>query len=310
MMTFGTDPEFLLVDKNENVKSAIGVVDGTTEHPIQKDGCNFYYDNVLAECTVVPGKNKEDTLNNIRNALRLYSEIVKPYKLKTQASAVFPPSEMMHEHARIAGCNPDTCAYTLDLVEAPKELFKKENLRSCGGHIHLGEKEVCKTDEGPEPIFVIYMLDLFVGIPSLFIDKDPTSPMRRSLYGQAGRFRKKEYGVEYRSLSNFWLQSPTFASFIHDLCSFAVDFVESGKVKEYWSFDEESFFDEDKEPYEAFTCKGYDPEVLRRAINDSDKNLARPLLRLAKSHLPSTLSSKITSLSRTRPKDLYKEWNL
>ena len=45
------------------------------------------------------------------------------------------------------------------------------------------------------------MADLYIMLPALRHD---SSNERRELYGQAGRFRPKPYGIEYRTPSNFW----------------------------------------------------------------------------------------------------------
>jgi hypothetical protein len=47
-------------------------------------------------------------------------------------------------------------------------------------------------------------MDFYLGLPSLLFDHDQE---RREMYGQAGAFRPKPYGVEYRVLSNRWLDS-------------------------------------------------------------------------------------------------------
>ena len=49
----------------------------------------------------------------------------------------------------------------------------------------------------------VLKLDLYLGIPSIILD--PEGSMRRRMYGKAGAFRKKSYGLEYRVLSNFWI---------------------------------------------------------------------------------------------------------
>jgi len=46
-------------------------------------------------------------------------------------------------------------------------------------------------------------MDVFLGLFSLFFDSDTK---RREMYGKAGAFRPKSYGVEYRTLSNVWLK--------------------------------------------------------------------------------------------------------
>jgi hypothetical protein len=67
-------------------------------------------------------------------------------------------------------------------------------MRSAGGHIHV---ETTK-----DQLAVIRAMDLFLGVPSVLMDN---GEMRKKLYGKAGAFRGKSYGVEYRTLSNFWI---------------------------------------------------------------------------------------------------------
>jgi hypothetical protein len=49
---------------------------------------------------------------------------------------------------------------------------------------------------------IVRELDYYLGLPSLKWDTDGR---RRKLYGKAGAFRPKPYGLEYRVLSNKWL---------------------------------------------------------------------------------------------------------
>ncbi len=50
-------------------------------------------------------------------------------------------------------------------------------------------------------------MDLFIGITSLFLDDDN---LRRSMYGKAGCFRNKSFGVEYRVVRNFWITTENY----------------------------------------------------------------------------------------------------
>jgi hypothetical protein len=77
---------------------------------------------------------------------------------------------------------------------------------------------------------MIYLMDLFLGVPSIFMDTDKTAPRRRTLYGQAGRFRVKPYGMEYRSLSSFWLASPILVELIYDVSKFVLEQLEKAKI--------------------------------------------------------------------------------
>ena len=55
-------------------------------------------------------------------------------------------------------------------------------------------------------------MDFFLGLPSLFYDDDVR---RRSMYGKAGCYRPKSYGVEYRTLSYAWLMSKERMAWVH-----------------------------------------------------------------------------------------------
>ena len=83
-------------------------------------------------------------------------------------------------------------------------------------------------------LWVIRMCDLFLGIPSLLLDRDPTSKDRRKLYGGAGSHRiRNKYGVEYRSLSNFWVSRPSLVELIYNLATVAVRIVMVDKINEH-----------------------------------------------------------------------------
>jgi hypothetical protein len=153
------------------------------------------------------------------------------------------------------------------------------------------------------------MLDLFVGIPSIFMDHDPTSARRRKVYGQAGRYRPKEYGMEYRSLGNFWLASPKTVKLVFEMCDFVVDFVESKRWEQFWSFDEELYFST-TQIQKAYKCHGYDVKALRDALDKADREAAKRFMVLIKSNYPGDLWSKFCKSMGDKKYDFYKEWNI
>ncbi|MEI7489634.1 MAG: hypothetical protein WCJ72_19890 [Chryseobacterium sp.] len=307
MFTFGSDPELMLF-LNGTPHSAIGVVSGSIENRIYQNGHEFYYDNVLAECAIAPGSCKDEVIHNFRDCLQIYANMVKPYQLIPQASVIFNESELNHPDARRVGCAKDFCAYTMQQKNGPVDQITRGNLRSCGGHIHLGHDVL--TQDGAEPILAVYLLDLFVGVPSLWLDKDPTSPKRRSIYGKAGRYRVKSYGIEYRSLSNFWLESPEMVELIYDLSYFAIKFVESDKGWELWNFDIEKFLDSDNLA-DAWECKAYDPIALQEGISQTDKTKVAKHLELVQSLLPKKLKKNLEKLINRRvEKTMYENWGI
>jgi len=146
-------------------------------------------------------------------------------------------------------------------------------------------------------LWVVRMMDLFVGIPALLIDHDPTSAARRKLYGKAGSHRPKEdYGVEYRATSNFWLQSPKLARLIYRLSHFAVNFVRDNRHLELWKENE---------------CKGYDVADLQRTVNESDIKAARNMMeKVVKKFMPNELYVEVFKRSEPVQYNFYREWGI
>lgn len=307
--TYGSDPEFMLLLNGQHV-SAIPLVPGTAEERYNKNGHSFYWDNVLAECAIAPGTGHDEAIENFRSCFRTYAKIVAPSILVPQASCDYPDSQLQDDKCRIAGCAKDFCVYTGKQKKPPKNIIQKTNLRTGGGHIHLGQKMDGVLHETTwESWIVVYMLDLFVGVPSLFMDHDPTSGRRRQVYGQAGRYRPKNYGMEYRSLGNFWLSSPDLVKLIFEMCDFAVSFVEDKRWEQLWSFDEELYFNT-IQLHKAYKCQGYDVKEMRNALDKCDLEKAKLLLPLIKSHYPKKLWAKVEKSFENKPYDFYKEWGI
>lgn len=309
--TFGTDPEFMIVHHNE-LKSAIEILPDK-EHALKKAGSEFYFDNVLSEIAVKPAETKDDALHNIKKSLQELARIVNPGKFVIKASANYPYKEINGPKAKIAGCNPEWCAYTLQCIFPPDEDVElmegyyqfKTPFRSAGGHIHLGGT---KLEDESVALNVIRMMDLFLGIPSLYLDTDPTSPARRRIYGHAGSHRKTDYGLEYRSLGNFWLSSPKLASLIYDLSDFVLNFVDQNGHEKFWAVNEDLLDEED--PSVAYNCFGYDAVSLRSCINNCDKNQADKFMLIIANYLPEKLFNEIEKLSGQSLPDAYEAWGI
>ena len=80
---------------------------------------------------------------------------------------------------------------------------------------------------------------------------------RRELYGKAGSFRIKDFGVECRALSNFWIHDDTLIEWVFNQTTKAVNIVLENKDHLY--------------------IEKYSEEVVN-AINSNDKKLAKKLL--------------------------------
>ena len=234
----GADPELFLVDNNGHLKSAIGLIGGSKWEPRKLDelGHAVQEDNVAVEFNIAPAKTKEDFKKSISYVLGYLSDFVGKQQLLLNIipAAMFPDSELNCQKAMEFGCEPDYNVWLKtenQKPELPKEL---QNLRSCGGHLHISwdkSKDTGKdtdfpwTDDISKVESLVKAMDVFVGCPSILYDGDL---MRRKLYGKAGAFRFKPYGVEYRSLSNFWLRESTLVDWVYDQTLHAIDYINSG----------------------------------------------------------------------------------
>ena len=217
----GADPEIFLIDiKTEQPISSIGIIGGTKHEPIDiGQGCALQEDNVMAEFCIPPATSAEELNNSITYALEFIDKKVKPlgYQISIVPSLKFKFEDLDNLQAQTFGCDPDYSAWTKSINIAPTpspELL----LRCAGGHIHVGYDD----HDIEKNIKLIKAMDLFLGVPSIVLDTDTD---RRSMYGKAGCFRIKPYGVEYRTLSNFWIASEELTNWVFEQTLKAIDFV-------------------------------------------------------------------------------------
>lgn len=218
----GTDPEaFVQNQETGEIESAIGLIPGDKHFPfpITDKGHAIQTDNVMVEFCVPPSNDAKALWGDIRHCIDTIDTML-PNKLKVivKASAYLDERFLNNEQAQTFGCDPDFSAYLLCQNQSPDS---KTNLRSAGGHIHVGYNEPNFDDN----ISIVKALDLFLGIPSLILDKDTE---RRKMYGKAGAFREKSYGVEYRTLSNFWIESEESVTWMVSQVNNAIDFINKG----------------------------------------------------------------------------------
>lgn len=216
----GSDPELMLTDEDGNLKSAIGIIDGTKEAPLPLNEGAAQYDNVNAEFNITPASSEDEWVERHRNVMSQLNSIVGNLRLLVRASADFPRSELEHPFAKRFACDPDFNPYTMS-VNIMTADASEGTLRSCGGHIHIGNNII--ADDFDIQVDTVKVMDIFLGIPSLLLDKDPTSQRRRILYGKAGAHRPKPYGIEYRALGNFWLSHPVLTRLMYRLVRDGLD---------------------------------------------------------------------------------------
>jgi hypothetical protein len=201
MLLVGTDPELFLEDETGKVISAIDKIGGSKEEPkkLHKLGKGFAIqeDNVLLEYNLPASKSIALWLKNHTKMTEYLTKLVGDMglKLSTKASHSMDEDQLDHPKAWVFGCEPDFDVWALEWNKKPK--CNDKNLRSAGGHIHIGYDNPTAS----ESIKIARLCDLFIGAPLKMKDPDK---LRASLYGRAGAIRFKPYGLEYRTPSNYW----------------------------------------------------------------------------------------------------------
>lgn len=200
-MRLGSDPEvFLFNPKTNEHVSVIGLIKADKHNPLQiKDmpqGFTLQEDNVALEYGIPPAATEDEFVSHIQQVMDKSREWLvvdgQPLTFSKLSCIIFPKEQMKHPLAYVFGCEPDYNAWTQSVNAKPKPPHKY--MRSAGGHIHV--------ETNQNPLDVVKKMDLFLSIPAVFMDQGVE---RKQLYGQAGAHRPKPYGVEYRTLSNFWI---------------------------------------------------------------------------------------------------------
>lgn len=216
----GCDPElFLQHAQTGRFISSVGLIGGTKDFPMPiGEGCAVQEDNVAVEFNTPPCASAAEFINAINYNLDFLRQTAatRDLNLCIQPSAVFDDEQLASDAAQEFGCEPDFNAWNGGR-QNPRPSADNKNLRSAGGHIHIETDLNC--------LDLVKAMDLYVGCPMIEFDKDTD---RRSLYGKAGAFRKKSYGVEYRTASNAWITSDDRIQWAWDQTAKAIEFVEKG----------------------------------------------------------------------------------
>lgn len=253
-VTIGADPElFLINSKTKEVVSSIGIIPGEKGNPYRsKDmpkGYGLEIDNILAEFNIPPVRTKEDFVEAMTYMKNYIKKFIKAKNsnldILCKASMMVNEDQLQSPEAKLFGCSVDYNAYTEE--PNPKPQGERTNLRSAGLHIHLGYDD-CNVETS---LALIKYLDMYLGVPSVLKDDDTK---RRSLYGKAGCFRLTPYGLEYRVLSSYFLSNKITLSWVWN-----------GICKAIEAYNEDYAL--------------ADPELVQRAINESDKELAEKLVK-------------------------------
>lgn len=248
---FGADPEFFF-ERSGAVIGAERVIERELETANTKPlgsgadstarSARLVLDGVQVELHPHPSICRAGLALAIANGMRALKQHLaqKDYRdIKASFKTVVevPEDELasLSEAARKLGCAPSLNVHKKASVELEGIDAGAYRKRAAGGHIHLGTgshslgpwsdiKAISQVradrDRYPSHLLVP-LLDIFVGNTCVLIDRDEGQVERRKLYGRAGEFREPPYGVEYRTLSNFWLRSGPLVGLVTGLSRLA-----------------------------------------------------------------------------------------
>lgn len=227
-LLIGADPEFFVYKDGKPV-SAYGLIEGTKKNPIPVNGGAIQVDGMALEFNINPAKTKEEFNLNITDVIYQLREVVPPeYEFRFEPVAEFGEQYIAEqpEEAKRLGCDPDFNAWTGAPNPAPNA---NGSFRTASGHIHLGWTENQDIND-PEHIeacqMMVKQLDMVLGMASVIWDPDNR---RRELYGKAGAYRPKPYGVEYRTMSNVWVNVPWMRNWVWDAATTAFQSLMDGE---------------------------------------------------------------------------------
>lgn len=221
-MRLGTDPEVFLQNKSGKHIAINGFINANKWNPMQiadlPPGFTLQEDNVALEYGIPPAKNAEEFVAHIQTVMEESRKwFPSDLDFSRISCTVFTDDQLVHPMASVFGCEPDFNVYTKKPNPSPNP--PNPNMRSAGGHIHV-ETELDKNAVGKA-------MDLYLAVPSVLMDEGSE---RKQMYGKAGAVRYKPYGVEYRTLSNFWIFSPKTIRWVWSQTERALAAVKAGKL--------------------------------------------------------------------------------
>ena len=263
IVLLGSDPELFTLDLEKGVIGSVAGKLGCSKWDKRtfSDDVRIQEDNVLIEFDTNPQGTFDAFSKNLLDGLRACKQVSNEvgHDIAPKVSShIFTLDELNSFHKSVFefGCDPDYNALTG--MPNPKPSAADPGLRTAGGHVHIGYKDLLPQgmDFQQSQAIMGVMCDYYLGLFSMLEDKDDR---RKELYGKAGAIRMKPYGIEYRTMSNFWI----FETMHHRLVwEQAMKAVES--LKGEW---------------ERISAT-IDPMEIQRVINENDKRTADRYIRM------------------------------
>lgn len=209
----GCDPE-VFVRKNGVFQSAFGLIKGDKKNPQKVPKGAVQVDGMALEFNIDPAASEDEFCINVQEVLAHMTRMVPGFEVVACPVADFDPAYLKAQpkEALELGCDPDYNAWSGAANPRPNG---DRPMRTASGHVHIGWTEKASAEDGnhiERCRMAARQMDFYLGLPSLFYDGDVR---RREMYGKAGACRIKPYGVEYRTLSNAWLNRKELIAWVY-----------------------------------------------------------------------------------------------
>lgn len=245
----GADPELFL--------TKLGHVVGSEK--VIKENKLVVEDGVQVELHPEPTYCRDLLLGNLASCIASLHGMTNGTLAKPSLSVTVDVSKRQYDSLsdknKQFGCTPSYNVHSEDhpaMGVDPSKYLK----RSAGGHMHFGVQGLPKKEQDiiRTPELIVPLFDILVANTCVLLDRDEGNVERRAHYGLAGEYRTPAYGLEYRTLSNFWLIAPPVASFVFGLARRAIGIANTDQADELKSL--------------------VNMDDIRRAINTNDFDLA------------------------------------
>lgn len=231
----GADPE-LFVRKGGKLISAHRMIKGTKLKPFPVDKGAVQVDGIALEYNIDPASTVDEFVSHNLIVMDKLKSMLPDQDLNFDISpcADITPEffkEQPPEAMRL-GCDKSYNAFTMTL-ENVRDI---KSLRTSGGHVHLGWGENINMEDSiyfHKCCSLVRELEVFFNVLTLEHSDIEQEKKRKALYGNSGSFRPKPYGLEYRSLSNFWLKDVKLMEDVFNICQVVYDRVEQDELLQW-----------------------------------------------------------------------------
>jgi hypothetical protein len=216
--TVGIEREMPVYVNNIAVPAQLLIPQYTKENPFVVNGGTMHHDCSLLEFTTPPC----DTGENLRISYIRQREYVRDQLLKTEdvrrrardvvgetarsislsedTAVMFSQVDFMNQpENRELGCSPSRNAYGSRPIRPEGYADTK---RFGGTHLNISTPDTTSAEDRS----LVMAVDVAFAMPHMFTCSNPDDEqLRRELYGRAGEYRRKDFGIEFRVLSSNFL---------------------------------------------------------------------------------------------------------